>query len=177
MRSLLVLLAMTTVAHADRGYFMTEAMGGAAFRGGLNAYGSGMLELGYGLAYRHDKRVYGFDVFGGWSEGDIDGSGLGGSFVTVGLDVKQLWDVVDSRWSRFGVQFGLHGGPRYYSGSDALNGYGGPGLRAGATIEANLWVYGMTLDFGFDAMALEMPVDTVTGYAPYVLIGGKAGWL
>lgn len=177
MRALLVLLAMTTIAHADRGYFVRDGGGAAGFRGGLRAYGAGTILGGGGLSYRNDDRVYSLDVWGGWSEANADGSISGGSYVTLGLDYKRLWDIVDSRSQRLGVQLGLHGGPRYYWGSDALFGYDGPGLRAGASLEANLWVVGMIVDVGVDAMVLRMPVDNVSGIAPYVLVGAKMGWL
>jgi len=185
MRFLAIALVVgwTGVASAD-GAFFSESGGGTAYKGGLAAYGSGALRVEFGAGYRRGPWTVELLGGGGWVEADcfgvnceLTGVQHGGSVGYFGFDLERRWPVLQSRWRGLGLRFALHAGPRYFVGTDALNGYDGPGLNAGAQIEGDIWVLGYFIDAGIDAMRLSMPVDSVTGTAPYVMIGGRVGWM
>jgi hypothetical protein len=62
-------------------------------------------------------------------------------------------------------------------GQDAIEGHAGPGLGGGATLEGDLWVIGYLVDLGLDVFHLAGPGDAIRGSTPYVMFGGKVGWL
>lgn len=51
----------------------------------------------------------------------------------------------------------------------------GPGLSAGAGIEANAIVVGGYVDFGIDAFRLTSDMDVLHGSTPYVMVGIRLG--
>jgi hypothetical protein len=71
----------------------------------------------------------------------------------------------------------LHGGLRWFAGDGALDGYRGPGLGAGATLEGDLWILGYYVDVGIDVLHLDGPGEPVRGSTPYLVVGAKLGWL
>ena len=50
-------------------------------------------------------------------------------------------------------------------------------LGGGAALEGDVWVIGYFVDFGMDVMRLSGPGDPIHGSTPYVMFGGKVGWL
>lgn len=200
MRWLVVALAIAaaTPAHADSGYFITEALGGGGYQGELARYGDGAPRFHIGIAARRGSWTV--EAFGSFSVPDafaIDCYGVEcayaarpvAGFTAVGADVRRRWRVLSvRRWGKPGVYerpglfLALHGGPRWFVGDHALAGYRGPGVGGGATVEADLWVIGYFLDFGLDVMRLGPPDDSVPrtavqGSTPYVMFGAKIGWL
>lgn len=184
--SIAILIGALGAAHADNGYYIADTFGTTTFHGGLRAYGKAGIRGQGGLEFRTGDRALTF--LGGavfvdpgyvdCSRGNctIDTS-RNGAWMFAGFDVKQRWHVFPSRWSRIGVRFALHAGPRYIWGEDALTGYSGLGLNGGAALEWDIGVIGFSVDTGLDVMYLRMPVDSVTGTAPYLSFGAKLGWL
>jgi hypothetical protein len=194
---LLVVVLVLAVAHsrpvvADNGYFVYEGLGGAAYRGELAAYdGAPRFHIGFGV--RRESST--FELFGAFLVPDaffIDcygdecaqlnkpKAGIG----ALGIDVRRRWRLVSLRrwgkpgvYERPGVFLALHGGPRWFVGNDSLAHHAGPGLGGGAAIEGDLWLIGYYLDFGLDVMRLHGPSGTVRGSTPYIMFGGKLGWL
>lgn len=182
----LCLAASVGTAHADTGFYLSEAFGGSLYRGGMRAYGQSAMRGQVGFEYRDGDRAY--SLLGGAAlniEGDLycvgDQCGLDpdheGGFHFGGFDVKQRWHLWPSSYSRIGLRMALHGGPRYYDGDATLTGYAGFGVSGGATVELDLAFVGMYFDAGVDVMHMEMPADSVTGAAPYLSVGIKLGRL
>ncbi|HEX5061861.1 MAG TPA: hypothetical protein VFV99_20980 [Kofleriaceae bacterium] len=194
MRWLVFAIAITssTVAAAGDGYFVAESLGGAGYRGELGRYdGAPRWQAGFDIR-RGDWTV---ELFGMATIPDLffidcygeecayaakPQAGLGGG----GVDIKKRWQLLYlHRWGKPGVYerpglfASLHGGARWFVGTEALDGYAGPGLGAGASLEGDVWVIGYYLDVGIDIMTLNGPDDTIHGSAPYIALGGKFGWL
>jgi hypothetical protein len=182
---LLAVLSWSPIVVAD-GVYLSESIGGTAYQGGLKAYGTGGPRLSISIGYRRDpawavEAVIGAivpDMFYIDCYGDECGEDpRAGAYGFGGVDIKRRWPLAHSRWPGLAVRATLHAGPRVFIGTDALTGYDGIGLNAGASLEADLWVIGYFLDFGIDAMWMAMPVDHMRATAPYVMFGGKVGWL
>lgn len=192
MRYLVVLVVLGGLARQARadGFYVIESVGATEYRGGLSAYGSTALRLELGVGYRRgsparDHWAYEF-VGGGLINGSAELSceryddcdlGHDGEYNFVGVNIKRRWPVAQSRWTGLGARFAVHAGPRMYWGLGALTGYDGAGFNAGAAIEGDIWVFGYSLGVGMDAMWMTMPVDSVVGTAPYVMLGVRFGWL
>ena len=194
MRLLVFAIAITaaTPAVADDGYYVDEAMGGADFRGELARYdGAPRLKIGFGVR-RGTWAVEGYgaflvpDLFYIDCYGDECAyaarpqAGLG----AFGVDVRKRWKLLHlRRWGKPGVYerpglfMALHGGPRWFVGDDAIQGYQGPGLGAGAALEGDIWVIGYYMDVGLDVMTLAGPGDAIHASTPYLMFGAKVGWL
>jgi hypothetical protein len=193
----IVLTAVATVgiraASADDGYYLEEAFGGGGYQGELARYGDGAprFQIGFGVR-RGDWTV---EAFGSFSVPDLfyidcygeecayaarPQAGLG----AFGLDLRKRWRLLSLRhwsgrgtWQRPGVFFALHGGPRWFVGDLAIDGYAGPGMGGGAAIEGDLWVIGYFVDFGMDVLRLRSGDDVIHGSTPYIMFGAKLGWL
>jgi len=181
-----ILVGTLGSAHADSGFYLTEAFGGSLYRGGLRAYGQSAMRGQVGFEYRDGDRA--FAIVGGAAsniEGDVycigDRCGLDprheGGYSFGGFDIKQRWHLMQSSSSRIGLRMALHAGPRYYEGDNTLTGYQGFGVSGGATIELDLAYVGVYFITGIDVMHVAMPVDSVTGTAPYLSVGIKLGRL
>lgn len=180
-------------ARADNGYFLEESLGGAGYLGQLARYGGGGARLQVGFGVRRGDWTYG--VFGAGLMSDfftIDcyGEECAGfdapraDLAVFGADVRRRWRLLSlRRWGRPGVYerpgvfVSLRGGPRWVVGDRALDGYAGAGIGAAASLEGDLWIFGYYVDAGIDVMRLQGPGDTVRGSTPYLVFGGKFGWL
>ena len=194
MRWLVFAIAITaaTPALADDGYYLEESFGGAGYQGELSRYGGApRFQLGFGVR----RGSWTYEAFGSVTIPDfyyIDCYGAECAYAAApqaglaafGVDARKRWRLLSlQRWGkpgvyeRPGVFVALHGGPRWFFGSEALDGYTGPGLGGGAALEGDLWVFGYFLDVGIDVMRLRGPSDTVHGSTPYLMVGAKMGWL
>jgi hypothetical protein len=196
MRWLVIAIAITaaTPAHADDGYYVEESMGGSSYQGQLGQYGDGAPRVQIGFGAR--RGPWTVEAFGSFMVPDLffvdcygsecayaarPQAGLG----AFGVDLRKRWRLLSLRrwgkpgtYERPGVFMALHGGPRWFVGDDAIAGYHGPGIGGGATLEGDLWVIGYFVDFGIDVLRLQGPQgDTIRGSTPYVMFGGKVGWL
>ena len=194
MRWLVFAIAITTAApaFADDGYFLAESLGGAGYRGELARYdGAPRLQVTGG--WRHGDVTY--EVSGSFLIPDMffidcygeecayaakPQAGLG----AFGVDARKRWRLLSLRrwfkpgvYERPGLFAAVHGGARWFVGSEALEGYQGPGLGVGAALEGDVWVIGYFVDVGIDVMTLKGPGDTIHGSTPYLMFGGKMGWL
>jgi hypothetical protein len=187
-----VAIAAATPALADDGYYVDEAFGGASFRGELGRYpGAPRFKIGFGVR----RSSLAVEAFGSFLVPDLfyidcygeecayaaaPQAGLG----AFGIDVRKRWRLLSlRRWGKPGVYerpglfVALHGGPRWFVGDDAIQGYQGPGIGGGAALEGDLWVLGYYIDFGVDAMRLAGPGSAIHGTTPFVMFGAKVGWL
>jgi hypothetical protein len=194
MRWLVFAIAITaaTPALADDGYYLEESFGGAGYQGELGRYGGApRFQIGFGIR----RGAWTYEVFGSATIPDfyyIDCYGAECAYAAAptaglgafGVDARKRWRLLSLRrfdkpgvYERPGVFVALHGGPRWFFGSEALDGYSGPGLGGGVALEGDLWVLGYFLDVGIDVMRLRGPDDTVHGSTPYLMVGAKMGWL
>jgi len=194
MRWLVLAIAITaaTPALADDGYYVDEALGGASYRGELGKYdGAPRFHLGFGVR----RAAWTIEAFGAFLVPDflfIDCYGEECAYAAkpqaglgaFGVDMRKRWRLLALRrlgkpgvYERPGVFMALHGGPRWFVGDDAIQGYQGPGLGGGAALEGELWLIGYYVDFGLDVMRLAGPGDVIHGSTPYVMFGVKVGWL
>jgi hypothetical protein len=186
MRAILLVLVLAGTARAD-GFTFDEAMGGASYHGDFASTG-GAPRFVAGATYMH--RDWGVSVFGAFLEPDfffidcygvecayaakpVDGFGI------FGVDVKKTFPLVHlQKWSRVRLDMVLHAGPRYFWGSDNLDGYVGPGIGGGAGLDLDLAVFGMFVDFGSDTTVMHRAGSPeVAGSLPYVVVGGRLGWM
>ena len=187
---LATLIALASPAHADDGYFFQESIGGAAYRGELGRYDSAPM-FHFGFDVRRGPWIV--EAFGAFTIPDLGYTDCYGSECAyaakpqaalgeLGVDLKKRLRLLylhagHRTFERPGVFVSLHGGPRVISGSEALDGYHGFGLGGGATLEGDLWVIGYYVDAGMDVMTLTSATDTIHGSTPYIMFGGKVGWL
>ncbi|HEY5949821.1 MAG TPA: hypothetical protein VIV40_30205 [Kofleriaceae bacterium] len=196
MRWLVFAIAITAASHvavADDGYYLEEGLGGGSYNGELGRFGDGAPRLQIGFAARRGSVSY--EAFGSFLIPDLffidcygeecayaarPQAGLG----AFGVDVRKRWRLLSlRRWGKPGVYerpglfVALHGGPRWFVGSDAIQDYQGPGLGGGAALEGDIWIFGYFADVGMDVMRLSGPNDTLHGSMPYVMFGVKIGWL
>jgi hypothetical protein len=179
-----LLVGALDTAHADRGIYISDTFGPASYRGGLRAYGASGMRGQAGIEFRDGDRALYF--LGGavlvdpqyveYPVWEIETRNHG-SWMFAGFDVKQRWPIVSSRYSRIGVRFAVHAGPRYVWGEDALTGYHGLGVNGGASVEMDIGVIGFYVDTGVDVLYMSIPVDSVSGHSPYFSFGAKLGWL
>jgi hypothetical protein len=173
-------------ARAD-GFTVDEAMGGAVYRGDFASTGSApMFEIG--ATYMH--RDWGARVFGAFLEPNfffidcygaecayaakpVDGFGI------LGADVRRTFGLLHvKRFPRIRLDMVLHAGPRYFWGSDNLDGYTGPGIGGGAGLDFDAYVYGLFVDFGTNTAVMHRDgAPEVAGSLPYVMVGGRLGWM
>lgn len=185
MRLAALLVLVPSLAHADDiGIYFDEAVGGASYRGELADYGTGAPRLQ--LSFSARRGPWTVSLFGGGADPDaltIDcyGDECDGpepaSYAFGGVDLKRAWPLFRPRWHHTGVRLFMHGGPRFYAGGGAINGYSGPGIGGGAGIEGDFFVIGYYVDFGIDAFRLSSEMDTLHGSTPYVMVGGRLGWM
>jgi hypothetical protein len=187
-----IAIAAAMPAAADDGYYVHEAVGGAGYRGELDRYdGAPRFQVGFGVR----RGPWTIDILGSFLVPDfyyIDCYGAECAYAAkpqaglgaFGVDVRKRWRLLSLRrwgkpgvYDRPGVFMALHGGPRWFVGDSAIEGYEGPGLGGGGTLEADLWIVGYYLDFGLDVLRLTGPGEPIHGSTPYVMIGAKAGWL
>src|SRR5258705_8760568 len=155
MRWLVIAIAITssTAALADDGYFFSESLGGAAYRGELSRYdGAPRFQIAFDV--RRGDVTY--EVFGAFMIPDfyyIDCYGEECAYAAkpeaglgaFGVDVRKRWRLLSlRRWGKPGVYerpglfAALHGGARWFVGSEAIDGYQGPGLGAGAALGGDI---------------------------------------
>lgn len=191
MRWLLIATAITLAGsagtvRADSGAYFIESIGGASYRGELSRFDGGpRFQLGVGVWHG----PWSIEFFGSGTDPNalfIDCYGEECAYAAkpeaplqvFGVDLRERWRIVSSPLStKVGLFMTLHGGPRYVEASEALQGYRGVGIGAGASLDFNFWVVGGSLDFGTDLMRLEGSGDVVHGSTPYVLLGMKLGWM
>lgn len=189
---MVIVIAAAAPAHADSGYYVTESIGGSDYKGQLARYdGAPRFQIGVG-ARRGPWSVEAFGTFLVPDAFFIDCYGAECAYASkpkaglgaFGVDVRHRWRLLHLRrfgkpgvYERPGVFVALHGGPRWFDASDALDGYQGPGIGGGATLEGDLWVIGYFLDLGLDIVRLDGPDGPVRGSTPYLVIGAKLGWL
>ena len=182
----LALLLVPLTAHADDGYFIEESIGGASYRGDLAQYADGAPRFQIGFNVRRGE--WAVELFGGFAAPDfffIDcydetacAPAPAADLTHFGVDVRRHYTLGKPRWKRLNANMFLHAGPRWFDGSEALAGFRGPGIGGGAGIEINAWVIGYYVDFGMDMMWLDGPNGNhIMGSMPYVMFGGKVGWL
>jgi hypothetical protein len=194
MRWLVLAIAITAAApaHAESGYYFSEALGGGDYDGQLGRYGGApRFELRFGM--RRD--AISFELTGTFMIPDflyIDcygeecayaarpKAGLGAA----GVELRQRWRLLSLKrvgrpgvYERPGLFVSVHGGMKWWGGSEAIEGYGGPGVTGGVSLEGDLWILGYFADLGLDVLHLEGPGETIRGSIPYVVFGGKFGWL
>ncbi len=187
-----IVITLAASARADDGYFIAESLGGTSYRGELARYGGApRFQIGFDVR----RGPWTFEVFGSFAVPDaffIDcygdecayaaqpKAGLG----AFGVDLRKRWRLLSLKrlgkpgvYERPGLFMALHGGPRWFVGDSAIDGYSGPGLGGGAAVEGDVWVIGYYVDFGLDVMRLSGPGEAIHGSTPYVMFGGKMGWL
>ncbi len=185
----LAILVATATPAAAGGFYLTERFGGASYSGDLARFGAGAprLQAGVGVV----RGPWAIEVYGGGMDPDlfyidcygaecdsIAAAGPSLSFVEWGADLRRSWRVLRSTWTSWiGLDFVLHGGPRYLIAERALDGYRGLGLGGGATFDANFRVMSMFLDFSTDFVRLEGDGEAVTGRLPSIQIGMRLGWM
>lgn len=185
----LAVLACSTPAAAD-GVYVFESLGGASFQGDLRQYSTGSPRASIGAGYRHG--VWALEVSGVWhfaedffaidcySEEECAAIAAPDPEMRhLAIDVRRTWRVIHSPVSKhFGVDLSLHGGPRRYDGLDALDRFAGYGVGGGAQFDLNLKVFSAFVDFGTDVAVLSHPdADTILARLPYVMVGGRLGWM
>ncbi len=202
MRSILVSIAMVAGlcgSAAAGGLFIEEGLGGASYQGDLSAFGGApRVQISLGLRsgpYTFSALVgatvpemFYIDCYGD----ECDPQPTAG-YTFAGFDIKHAWPLA-GRYEHAAVRLFMHGGARWYSGDDDIEGYEGPGASGGAGIEGDCWVIGYALDFGLDAMWMRAPSRPLAGAitrapsglgstgdifaaAPYVLFSGRIGWM
>lgn len=191
--ALAIVITLAAPARADSGYYVAESFGGGGYDGQLGRYGDGAPRFQIGFAARRGSWT--IEAFGSFSIPDLfyidcygeecayaarPQAGLG----AFGLDLRKRWRLLSLRrwgkpgvYERPGVFVALHGGPRYFVGDNAIDGYHGPGLGGGAALEGDLWLIGYFVDLGLDVMRLSGPGEPIRGSTPYVMFGGRVGWL
>jgi len=184
----LAIFVATGTPAAAGGFYLTERFGGASYKGDLARFGSGAPRLQAGLGVVRgpwavefygggmDPDLFYIDCYG--EECDTIAAAPSLSFVEWGLDVRRSWRVLRSTWTSWiGLDFVLHGGPRYFIAERALDGYRGVGLGGGATFDANFRVMSMFVDFSTDLVRLSGGGETFTGQLPGIQIGMRLGWM
>jgi len=180
-------LALGMIAARADGFTVDESIGGAAYRGDFANTGSAP-RFQIGGTYMH--RDWGVSVFGvglapGFGYIDCYGSECAyaakpvDGFGIFGTDVKKTFTLLGdlSRW-RGRIDMVLHGGPRYFWGSDNIDGYTGPGLGGGAGIDFDMYVIGAYVDFGVDTTVMHRKDSPeLAGSLPYVVFGARMGWM
>ncbi len=185
--SLFVLLALTGSASADGGYFI-ETVGGGVYGGDLAQFGNWDARLHLGGGY----------VRGPWAleasvslflpdqpyappcptgkcltfqEPSVD-------LVVGNLDVRRAWRILRPRFtSKIGIDFIVHGGPRWAVCDTPRDSYSGPGLGGGTGFEINLRAVSMFVDLGVDvAMLRSSSGRVITTDLPYFGAGMRLGW-
>jgi hypothetical protein len=171
-------------ARAD-GFTIDEAIGGAAYRGDFagsaprfsvagtymhGAWGASVLGAGFAPNFGY------IDCYGAecaYAAKPVD------SFAMFGVDVRHTFPLVHvRRYPRLRIDMVLHGGPRYFWGGDAIDGYAGPGIGGGAGIDFDMAVIGYFVDLGTDTMVMHHGGSPeVAGSLPYILVGGRLGWM
>lgn len=186
MRSVIAgIVLWAAVAHADGGYF-TESLGGASLGGDFARF-PGAPRLAFGGGYVHgpwavELSVAGLvpDLFFIDCYGEECASALApeAGMTEVNLDLRKSWRVIYSKWTnKIGLDFVLHGGPRFVVGEDALADYNGAGVGGGAALDLDLKVFSMFVDFSADWLVLTGPGDPYAGEVRSVSIGGRLGWM
>lgn len=170
---------------ADDGIFVEESIGGTSFAGGLAGYGGGGPRIQLGIGVR--RGAWGLEVLGGAIVPDLffidcygdecARTGRRGGYGYFGADLRREVAAARTRYRRLLGRLVVHAGPRMIVGTEALTGYDGFGVSAGASFEGDAYVIGYFVDVGVDAIWMQIPVDHVLGIAPYVRFGGKIGWL
>jgi hypothetical protein len=179
-----VLATLAAPAHADNGYFVAESFGGGGFRGELARYdGAPRVQIGFDVR----RGPWTFELMYGATVNNVSYEGAmqpSASLELYGLDLRYRWRLLSLRrfngrgaYERPGLFVALHGGPRWFEGGQAIDGYSGMGLGAGAALEGDVWVIGYFLDAGIDVITLAGDDETLHGSHPYLMIGGKLGWL
>lgn len=185
-------------AHAG-GLFVEEGIGGASYRGDLAPFG-GAPRVQISLGIRSGP--YTLSILGGATVPDMfyidcygdecDPQPTAG-YTFGGIDLKRAWPIA-GRYEHAAVRLFMHGGARWYSGDNDIEGYAGPGASGGAGIEGDCWLIGYSLDFGLDAMWLrgaplrsdEAARGPASGLAstgdifaatPYIMFSGRLGWM
>jgi hypothetical protein len=185
---ILVILAVSTAAARADGFYLSEGLGGVGYSGDLARFNSGAprFQVGAGITHGHwgveawgagmDPMALFIDCYG--EEECAAAAAPQLSMMELGFDVRRTWRAVYSKWTRHvGIDFVLHAGPRYFEAYDALAGYHGMGLGGGATIDLNLKVFSMFIDFSTDFLELHGDGPTYLGRLPTIQIGGRLGWL
>ncbi|MEO8551377.1 MAG: hypothetical protein ABI678_15470 [Kofleriaceae bacterium] len=194
MRLLAFAIAVTssTPALADDGYYLAGSIGGAGYHGGLGRYdGASRWQMGIGI--RHDD--WSIEAFGLAMMSDLfvtdcyddecaAGTAPQADLAAGGIDARKRWQLLHLRrwgrpgtYERPGVFAAVHAGPRWFVANGALDGYRGPGIGGGATLEVDLWVIGYYVDVGIDLMRLSREGKAIQGSAPYIAVGVQFGWL
>lgn len=181
-----MVMASSHPARAD-GAYIGEGLGGTAYHGDFARFGSGAPRL----------QISGGYVRGPWAL-EVWGAGLVPDFFYIdcygdecaaaaapqlgmselGIDIRRAWRVVYSTWTnKIGLDFVLHGGPRFAVGTDSLDGYQGVGLGGGAALDLNLKLISMYVDFSSDLVELSGPGGTFSGSLPTIMMGCRLGWM
>jgi hypothetical protein len=171
------------LAHAEEiGIYVDEAIGGASYKGELAEMGTGAPRFQMSFAARRGpwtaSLLFGAaipDFFFIDCYGDECNAPPSAGLGYGGADIKRAWPLVRSSYRHVGTQLFLHGGPRWYEGQEAIKGYSGPGLSAGAGIEAYFFAVGVYADFGIDAFRLTSEMDVLHASTPYVMVGFRLG--
>jgi hypothetical protein len=183
--TILVILAISTPASA--GGYLFESIGGASYSGDLSRFGSGAPRLIAGIGV--SRGPWAVEVFGGGFAPDLFYIDCYGDecaaaatpsleLVEFGVDLRRSWRVLHSTYTKkIGLDFVLHGGPRFYMADLALPGYQGLGIGGGAAIDANFKVVSMFIDFTTDFIELHGEGRTFFGRLPGVQIGMRFGWM
>ncbi|HEY4182629.1 MAG TPA: hypothetical protein VGM90_37615 [Kofleriaceae bacterium] len=197
MRSLILVAALPAIAFADTGVYLQEGFGGVAHRGQLSRYSDGDARMTFGLGVRRDDDVllvYGSITGGGLFAYDCYGeecrTTATADYGTFGVDFRKRVPLLymhrlfsKGTYVNPVLTLELGGGPRWSwgdfgSGHSSTTSGSGPGLGVNATLAANFWVIGYYLEVGADVMHFDLEDgSTVRGSAPYMMFGGRIGWL
>lgn len=180
----LLLLVPSVVSAEPIGVFVGGGFGGVQYQGELATMGTSAptMELSFGVR----RGPWTVSALGGGADpnalfidcyGDECDAPTPASYAYGGVDLKRAWPLFKRPWRHAGIRMFLHGGPRWFSGGGAIEGYSGPGLAAGAGIEGDAIVVGYYIDFGVDVFRLTSEMDVVRGSTPYVLVGSRFGWM
>jgi hypothetical protein len=192
MRLALLLLLVPSAAYADGraddsiGVFVGGEFGGVDYRGDIAAMGGGAPAMHMSLGVRRGQWTV--SVGGGGADpyalfidcyGDECNAPTPASYAFGTIDIKRAWPLFNRPWRHAGIRMFLHGGPRWFSGGGAIDGYSGPGVGGGAGIEGDAFVIGYYVDFGMDVFRLTSPQmdDAIHGSTPYVMVGSRFGWM
>jgi hypothetical protein len=189
MRTTMIVLGIVLTAgaaSADGGY-VDVSFGGATYhgdfaptRGSLRGlFGAGFIHHGYAVELFGaglDPNFGYIDCYGiecAYAAQPVDGFGV------VGADVKRAFSLIHLRNApRLRLEMFLHGGPRYFWGTDNLDKYAGPGIGGGAGLELNLAIVSYYIDFGVDTAVLHRDASPeVAGSLPYIAVGCRMGWM